>query len=419
MREVTKTYRVGVGKARIREALPWPVDAAVRKTFPRWWSRDTFDALQDVSVSIAAGTALGIVGHNGAGKTTLLKVIAGVTMPTAGSVKVTGKIASLIDLLVGGNPDLTGRENAYLLGAMHGFGRKEMASLVDQVLEFAGLQEMADTPFKRYSSGMAARLGFATITALDVDILLVDEVLSVGDAAFQGKCIRWLDEYRSRGGTLVFVSHNMGLIRNMTDRVIWLDHGELVAEGPAAGVVNDYSRATERREGATPHRTRSTRRQMAARGLDRWGAGGARVEEVRLEEIEGDHAGLRVSISYEASALEEALFCVGFVDEGGRDVGAAVSSTLAIGGESGSVGCTLSPVPLRPGVYFPVVAIISTDGLVRDRWKLDRAVVIEENGRGTPVSDFGPVELDGTWSVSGDARSRPSPHGTDDAASTV
>lgn len=167
-RGLTKTYRVGVGRARVREMVPPPFDRALGRLFPRWWARETFNALEDVTLSVQDGSSVGIVGHNGAGKTTLLRVIAGVTAPTHGSMAVSTRIAALIDALVGFHPDLTGRENVYLLGAMHGFGRRTMASRIDQILEFAEIEEMVDTPIKRFSAGMVSRLGFATITALGV-----------------------------------------------------------------------------------------------------------------------------------------------------------------------------------------------------------------------------------------------------------
>jgi ABC-type polysaccharide/polyol phosphate transport system ATPase subunit len=152
-RNLTKTYRIGVGRARVREMLPWPIDKAVAKMFPNWWRRDTFNAVDDVSLSVEAGTCVGLVGHNGAGKTTLLKVLSGVTTPTSGDIRIRGRIAALIDLLVGFHPDLTGRENVYLLGSFHGVGRKAMNARIDRVFEFAEIDEMAIRPAWRPGSG--------------------------------------------------------------------------------------------------------------------------------------------------------------------------------------------------------------------------------------------------------------------------
>jgi len=397
VRGVTKTYRVGVGRARVREMLPPPVDRLVGGLFPRWWSKDTFDALKDVSVSVPAGSTLGIVGPNGAGKTTLLKVIAGVTSPSAGDVRVGGRIAALIDLLVGFHPELTGRENIYLLGSMHGFGRRELRGRIERILDFAEIGELADTPLKRYSAGMGARLGFATITALDVDILLVDEVLAVGDAAFQRKCIGWLDDFRERGGTLIFVSHNLGLVRNMTDRAVWLDHGRVVADGPTRDVLSSYARGMdERRDERMVFHRREARKLMSARGLHRWGAGGARVRGVRVADPSAD-AEVDLVISYEADGLDRAVFCVGFTDDQGHELGAAASTPIGLNGGRGEVRCTISPLPLRAGIYFPVVAILSTDGQIRDRWRLDRAIVVDRDAEVDLADAFGPLEVPASW----------------------
>jgi ABC-type polysaccharide/polyol phosphate transport system ATPase subunit len=393
---VTKAYRAGVGRARIREMLPWPLDAGGRRLFKRWWLRDTFHALQDVSLAVEAGSSVGIIGHNGAGKTTLLRIIAGITSPTSGAIATNGRVAALIDVLVGFHPELTGRENVYLLGAIQGFDRKAMRKRIPQILDFAHIHELIDTPVKRYSAGMGARLGFATLTALDVQVLLVDEVLAVGDASFQRKCIQWLDGYRAHGGTLLFVSHNLGLIKNMTERAVWLDHGSLVSDGDSREVVLEYAKAMEKRDLTLPSKRvgRGTN-VMRARGLHRWGAGGARIRAAQVDD--DDPSGLvQVLISYESAELDEGAFCVGFLDEGGRELAFTASPLRPIEG-SGTVRCVISPIPFRPGIYFPVVGIVSQDGRVRDSWRLDRAIAVNGNGATPTIEDFGPVEVSARW----------------------
>jgi ABC-2 type transport system ATP-binding protein/lipopolysaccharide transport system ATP-binding protein len=398
---LTKTYRVGVGRARVREMLPPPIDRVVRSAFPRWWGRDTFNALDDVSLSVPPGSSVGIVGHNGAGKTTMLKVIAGVTAATSGRVNVEGRVAALIDVVVGLHPDLTGRENVYLLGAMHGFGRRAMRSRIDRVVEFAEIADLMDTPLKRCSAGMITRIGFGAITSLDADVLLIDEVLSVGDAQFQRKCATWLEEYRATGRTLLFVSHNLGLVRSMTDRAIWLDHGKIVSDGDTSSILLEYGRAMERREAPEEtHAKGQVRKLMRQRGMNRWGMGGARVEEVHVGEVTGG-GDLEVRIAFEVSELERAVFCVGFIDENGREVGAAASPALAVDPAGGEITCSIRPLPLRSGIYFPVVAILSEDGVVRDRWQLDRSLVIDRNGDGTLPEGFGAVDLAADWTPQG------------------
>jgi ABC-type polysaccharide/polyol phosphate transport system ATPase subunit len=399
VQDISKVFRLGVGRARVREMFPWPVDRAAARLFPRWWSRDTFQALEDVSFTVPRGSAVGLVGHNGAGKTTLLKIIASIMAPTSGEIAVSGRIGALVDVLTGAHPELTGRENALLIGTIYGVGRRKMESKLDEVLEFAGIREFADTPLKRYSAGMGARLGFATLTSLDVDILLVDEVLAVGDAAFQQKCIRWLDDFRDKGGTLLFVSHNMALVRHMTERVVWLDHGRVVDDGPTGSILVDYAKSMERRDTAAPaHKRRDVRRLMRTTGMHRWGAGGIRVEQVQIDDPSEDGSNLEVAISYDASELEQAIFCVGFVDESGHEIGAAASPALPLAAEKGEVTCQIRPVPFRDGIYFPVVGILSTDGQVRDRWRLDRAVVVDKDGQLQLADSFGAVDIEAEWS---------------------
>jgi ABC-type polysaccharide/polyol phosphate transport system ATPase subunit len=381
--------------------VPPPVDRAFRRLFQTWWNRDTFNALENVSLSVEAGSSVGIVGHNGAGKTTLLRVIAGVTAPTTGTVGVSARMAALIDALVGFHPDLTGRENIYLLGAMHGFGRRAMGPRIKRILDFAEISDMADTPIKRFSAGMTSRLGFATITALDVEALLVDEVLAVGDATFQRKCINWLEDYRRGGGTLLFVSHNLSLVRNMTERVVWLDHGRVAGDGSTKEILSQYAKAMERREvdDRPIHTKKDAKKVMLAQGMQRWGVGGARVDEVHVEDPTKGGTELAVSITYEVSDIDEAVFCVAFVDEEGREIGASASPPVSINGNHGAIRCTLR-LPLRSGIYFPIVAILSSDGVVRDRWKLDRAVVIERGNR-EALEDFGAVDIPAGWSAGG------------------
>jgi lipopolysaccharide transport system ATP-binding protein len=394
---ITKTYRIGVGRARVREMLPPPIDRGLAKAFSGWWSRDTFNALEDVSFAVEGGGSVGIVGHNGAGKTTLLKVIADVTAPTRGTVRTHGKPGALLDLFVGFHPDLTGVENSYLLGAIHGYGRRAMKQRIERVLDFAEISDLAETPIKRYSAGMQARLGFSILVAIEPEILLIDEVLAVGDASFQRKCTEWLGSYREKGGTLVFVSHNLGLVRSMTDRVVWIDHGSVVGDGDTLEILGEYARALERRDtGDTTRRHRRGTSVAKRRGMYRWGAGGARVEQVHIDESNGQSAGLEISISYHRIDLERGIFCLGFLDESGQEIGAAASPEVVLE-EHGTVRCAISPALFRPGIYFPVAAILSTDGRMEDRWRLDRAIVIDRNGSPSLGEDFGPVRISASW----------------------
>jgi ABC-type polysaccharide/polyol phosphate transport system ATPase subunit len=398
--DVTKTYRFGVGRARVREMIPPPFDSGLRRILPDLWARDTFNALDSVSASISTGSAVGVVGHNGAGKTTLLKVISGVTSPTAGRSTTRGRLAALLDVLVGFHPELTGRENAYLLGSMLGIGRRSMFPRIDQAIDFAELDSsLVDTPVKRYSAGMTSRLAFGVISAVEPEVLLVDEVLSVGDANFQKKCIKWLDRYRAGRGTLLFVSHNLGLVRSMADRVIWLADGRVMADAATGEVLPSYARAMEQRNTETRiHMKAQVRKQMESRGLDRWGAGGARIESVHLEDLDAGARKVDIEIRYERSTADRAVFCVGFEDESQREVGAAASPLMALSGSGGSVNCSIRPLPFWPGIYFPVVAIVSQNGQVEDRWKLERALVVTGEADVSLVEEFGPTRIHAEWS---------------------
>jgi ABC-type polysaccharide/polyol phosphate transport system ATPase subunit len=201
---------------------------------------EDFYAVRGVSLEVGRGEILGIIGRNGSGKTTLLRIFAGVLFPTAGRVVCNGRVASLIDLGAGFVPDLTGAENIYLSGAMLGLSRKETSRQFDRIVQFAELEEFIDTPIKNYSSGMYARLGFAIATDVDAEILLIDEVLAVGDAPFQEKCHERMAERRAAGKTIVIVSHDLALIEKHCDRALLMEAGRIVAAGPPAEVVARY-----------------------------------------------------------------------------------------------------------------------------------------------------------------------------------
>ena len=197
-------------------------------------------ALRDVSFTVRQGEALGIIGRNGAGKSTLLKILSRVTAPTSGKIKVRGRVASLLEVGTGFHPDLTGRENIYLNGAILGMNRQEIGRKFDEIVDFAGIEKFIDTPVKRYSSGMYVRLAFAVAAHLEPEILVVDEVLAVGDAAFQKKCLGKMEDVASQGRTVLFVSHNMGAITGLTRQCIYMRAGTLLEKDDTSGVVDSY-----------------------------------------------------------------------------------------------------------------------------------------------------------------------------------
>lgn len=197
-------------------------------------------ALRDVSFTVQQGEVVGIIGRNGAGKSTLLKILSQITAPTAGVVKVKGRIASLLEVGTGFHPELTGRENIYLNGAILGMSRSEVTRKLDEIVDFSGVEKFIDTPVKRYSSGMYVRLAFAVGAHLDPEILIVDEVLAVGDLEFQKKCMGKMENVASEGRTVLFVSHNMGAIQRLCTRAILLSEGKAVADGSTSSVVEQY-----------------------------------------------------------------------------------------------------------------------------------------------------------------------------------
>lgn len=201
---------------------------------------EEFWALNDVSFSIGKGETVGIIGFNGSGKSTLLKVIAGVLKPAKGRVSVQGSVAPLIELGAGFDPDLSARENIYLNGAVLGYNRKQMQALFQEIVDFSELHDFLDVPVKNFSSGMQARLGFAIATAVIPDILIVDEVLGVGDYKFQQKCYRRMQEIISSGATVLFVSHSIDQVKDICKRVIWVDEGRILMDGDVDEVCDRY-----------------------------------------------------------------------------------------------------------------------------------------------------------------------------------
>ena len=201
---------------------------------------DILWALRDLSFEVAEGQVVGIIGRNGAGKSTLLKILSRITHPTAGNVRVRGRVASLLEVGTGFHEELTGRENVYLNGSILGMKRREIDRHFDAIVEFSGLAQFIDTPIKRFSSGMRLRLGFAVAAHLDPDVLIVDEVLAVGDAGFQKKCISTMADLRSGGRTVLFVSHNMAAVENLCSRGIWIDKGQLRMDGSSNEVIKAY-----------------------------------------------------------------------------------------------------------------------------------------------------------------------------------
>ena len=201
---------------------------------------DTFTALDNLSMAVPAGATLGLIGRNGSGKSTALKLVAGITKPTAGTVTVRGRISALIELGAGFHPEISGRENVFINGIMLGLSRREIERRFDEIVEFAELREFIDEPVKSYSSGMYMRLGFSVATHVDPDVLLVDEVLAVGDEGFTHKCLDKFADFKRRGKTVLLVTHQLNLVERFCDEAVWLDHGRKLGEGDPKRIVDAY-----------------------------------------------------------------------------------------------------------------------------------------------------------------------------------
>lgn len=237
---VFKRFRRGEQHDSLRDLIPSLVKRAVRKDRERSLAPQEFWVLNDVAFEVKKGETLGIIGHNGAGKSTMLKHLSGIMVPTRGSIDVVGRLSALIEVGAGFHPDLTGRENVFLNGVILGMTRAEVRRKFDEIVDFAGLEEFIDTPVKRYSSGMFARLGFSVAAHLEPDILVIDEVLSVGDFAFQRKGLEKMRAIAKSGATVIFVSHNLQAVAEFCQRGILLERGRVIADGPTDQVVRRY-----------------------------------------------------------------------------------------------------------------------------------------------------------------------------------
>ncbi len=237
---VTKEYKLGAlaHETMLREALVNLVRYPFRRRPRR--EEETINALKDVSFTVETGGVVGIIGRNGAGKSTLLKILSRITYPTSGTIQLEGRVASLLEVGTGFHEELTGRENVYLNGSVLGMKKREIDVLLDEIIDFAGIHRFIDTPIKRYSSGMRLRLGFAVAAHLQTDILLVDEVLAVGDFEFQKKCLSKIENLHRGGRTVLFVSHNTAAVEHLCPRTLWIDQGQVRQDGATADVIRDY-----------------------------------------------------------------------------------------------------------------------------------------------------------------------------------
>jgi lipopolysaccharide transport system ATP-binding protein len=326
-------------------------------------------ALRDVCFEVARGEVMGVIGRNGAGKTTLLKILSRVTEPSAGWAEIRGSVGSLLEVGTGFHPELTGRENIYLNGAILGMGRREIARKFDDIVSFSEVAEFLDTPLKHYSTGMQMRLAFAVAAHFEPEILLVDEVLAVGDLAFQKKCLGKMDDVARCGRTIIFVSHQMNQIRRLCARVIWIDGGRLREDGPAAQVVSSYETAMARGD----HDEQQGRDLQAKTRFVKWQIAGISDGNAHQLDSLGEvtvHFDLQLNQLLHHGHHGIALF------NGSRELiwGRAIDN-LRLEPGLHRISYTFPCLPLRPGPYFWRVSLWHEDQLL-DLWDCSPAMLL-------------------------------------------
>ena len=359
---------------------------------------DEFWALRDISLEIPEGTTYGLVGENGSGKSTLLKCIAKILRPDSGRIRAVGKMAALLELGSGFHPELSGRENVFLNGSILGLSKRDLTAKFDDIVGFAGLERFIDQPVKNYSSGMYVRLGFSVAINIDPDILLVDEVLAVGDAVFQRRCNEKFADFRRAGKTVVIVSHAAEAMRTMCDNVAWLEGGKIVAEGRAKDVVDEYVDQGHEDRVETPTEAKS-----------RWGSGEAKLVAVELLDAAGRHVthpstgdAVTFRLRYEAGeAVAKPVFGLALETLEGTWLWAHHTRDAnfvpdEITGE-GTVDLHVPRLMLQPGTYDVSASIV--DYTTTHVYDYLRRCLRFDVDHGTPRESGGYVALGGRWSA--------------------
>jgi ABC-2 type transport system ATP-binding protein/lipopolysaccharide transport system ATP-binding protein len=361
---------------------------------------EEFWALRDATFSIARGSTFGLLGQNGSGKSTTLKVLAGIYRPTSGRVTVNGRVSALLELGAGFHGDLTGRENIRLNGAILGLSGRQIEAAMDGIIDFAGIGEFIDSPVKIYSSGMFVRLGFAVAVSLDPEILMVDEVIAVGDEEFQRKCFDHLYELRKRGTTVVLVTHSLGLIRDLCDEAAWLDNGRIRELGPARDVADSYLASVNDRE---VHAAMADTGPPADGRTARLGSGEVRITSLEYLDADGmptpvllAGAPCTVRMHFEAHGpVSRAVFGLGFLHESGSNVAGPNSGRVgpfSLAPGRGYVDFTMEELLLQQGSFQVSTAIVER-GHTYDF--ADRAFDLHVRGQGS--DEPGLTRMPGTW----------------------
>ena len=376
--QLSKCYRLGESNyTNLREVLTHGLRRLAGRV-PRKTGRQIW-ALKDVSFEVHQGEAVGIIGRNGAGKSTLLKILSKIAYPTSGRVEVKGSVASLIEVGTGFHEELTGRENIYLNGSILGMGKRQIEASMERIVEFADIPDFLDTPIKRYSSGMRMRLGFSVAAHLNPDVLLVDEVLAVGDVVFQKKCLGAMEEFSCGGRTVLFVSHNLAAVENLCKRAIWIGDGKILRDGESREVIDAYLKSVSTSEGQSVDV-----RTVANRA----GTGAVRFTKIELMAPDGSeqhavHSGdpLVVKMHYECQrAIPHLQFGIRLFSNLGTLLtdlhtwGTGFDIPLTPAG-SGSICLEIDFLNLMPGLYYLGVWACGIGGEWHD--VLDHAMALQ------------------------------------------
>ena len=406
--KLSKQYRLGrlQHETMLREVMVNSIKHPFRRVKR---TQETIWALKNVSFSAEEGEVVGIIGRNGAGKSTLLKLLSRITYPTSGQIRVRGKVSSLLEVGTGFHEELTGRENIYLNGSILGMKKKEIRAKLDQIVAFAGVDRFVDTPVKRYSTGMTLRLAFAVAAHLEPNVMFVDEVLAVGDAEFQKKCLKTMDDLRTGGRTVLFVSHNMSAIENLCPRAIWIDAGEIRQDGDSKEVIRSYlsmfADAQKSGHDLTRIESRGGKGQVRYTGIEFLDEAGRPSNLVR--------SGEEVRIRLHFAAREEVLqphFGVALY----TDMGTLVTtfSTWATGLETpslprgrGRIDLKIDCLNLMPARYYLSLWLASVGGTYYDQIDHCAALDVETGdpyGTGKGMARrYGIMYLTGGWTYDG------------------
>jgi lipopolysaccharide transport system ATP-binding protein len=332
-------------------------------------------ALRDVSLELPSGRMVGVIGSNGSGKSTLLKLIGGILKPTSGTVVVNGRVSALIELGSGFHPEFTGRENVFVNGVLLGLSRAEIRDRFDEIVAFAGLADFIDNPVKTYSSGMYMRLGFAIAVTVDPDILLIDEILAVGDEAFQHKCVSRIQQSKGEGKTIVLVTHDLGSVERLCDKAVWLEGGRLMAQGEPREIVGRYLGRVAEREAAAFEAVHHETEEVVATGtMQRWGSREIEITGVRLTDQAGRERYLyeagepcTIRLAFRVHRLvEDPVFGIGIFRKDGvccYGTNTAIEGlTISKLDGDGQVEVRVQRLDLVEGEYLLDVAVHARDG---------------------------------------------------------